>query len=278
MRIFVLGNGSRAGVKEEAVKLLPFLEKHCEIAVFDLNQRKDLHAGADLALVLGGDGAILRAARQMGYIQVPVLGINLGKLGFLADLSPDELRACLPQVVAGNYRVTHHLMYECEIGTPEKSRTCLGLNEVVIRSGPPFRLLDFDLLVDGEQASGISGDGLIISTPVGSTAHNLSAGGPILGQELAAFVLTPICPHSLTSRPVVESATKVYTIVMRPGSCGAELILDGQEVIALTAEHHVTVRKAPVAFGLVKVPGHSYYQTLRNKLRWGTGPNFRNEP
>jgi NAD+ kinase len=154
----------------------------------------------------------------------------------------------------------------------------LGLNEVVIRSGQPFRIIDLDLLVDGEQASAISGDGLIISTPIGSTAHSLSAGGPILGQELAAFVLTPICPHSLTSRPVVDSATKVYTILMRQPSSGAVLIIDGQEVIPLGAEHRVIVRKAPVEFGLVKVPGHSYYQTLRNKLRWGAGPNFRHEP
>jgi NAD+ kinase len=278
MRIFVLGNGNRAGVKEEAAKLLPILEQHCDIAAFDLNQEKDLPGGADLALVLGGDGAILRAARQMGYHQVPVLGVNLGKLGFLADLTPDDVRCCFSQVVAGDYRVTRHLMFECEVRSPEHSRTYLGLNEVVIRSGAPFRIVDLDLLVDGEQASAISGDGLIISTPVGSTAHSLSAGGPILGQELAAFVLTPICPHSLTSRPVVDSATKVYTILVRPTSCSAVLIVDGQEEIPLTAEHHVTVRKAPVEFGLVKVPGHSYYQTLRNKLRWGTGPNFRHEP
>jgi NAD+ kinase len=278
MRIFVLGNGNRAGVKEEAAKLLPILEKHCDIAEFDLNQEKDLRGGADLALVLGGDGAILRAARQMGYFQVPVLGVNLGKLGFLADLSPDDIRCCFSQVVAGDYRVTRHLMFECEVGTTGQSRTCLGLNEVVIRSGPPFRMLELELFVDGEPASVISGDGLIISTPVGSTAHGLSAGGPILGQELAAFVLTPICPHSLTSRPVVDSATKVYTILMRQPSCGAALIIDGQEVVPLGPEQRVIVRKAPVEFGLVKVPGHSYYQTLRNKLRWGTGPHFRNEP
>jgi NAD+ kinase len=278
MRIFVLGNGNRAGVKEEAAKLLPILKEHCDIVVFDLNQEQDLRGGADLALVLGGDGAILRAARQMGYHQVPVLGVNLGKLGFLADLTPDDVRCCFSQVVAGDYRVTRHLMYECEVGTPQNSQTWLGLNEVVIRSGSPFRIVDLDLLVDGEQASVISGDGLIISTPVGSTAHSLSAGGPILGQELSAFVLTPICPHSLTSRPVVDSATKVYTILLRRASSGAVLIMDGQEEMPLTADHRVTVRKAPVEFGLVKVPGHSYYQTLRNKLRWGTGPNFRHEP
>jgi NAD+ kinase len=278
MRIFVLGNGNRAGVEEEAAKLLPLLEKHCEIVVFDLHQEKDLSVGADMALVLGGDGAILHAARQMGYHQIPVLGINLGKLGFLADLNPEDVRCCFAEVAAGNFRVTHHLMFECVVELLGDRRTYLGLNEVVVRSGPPFRMIDLDLLVDEEQASAFSGDGLIISTPIGSTAHNLSAGGPILGQELAVFVLTPICPHSLTSRPVVDSAKKQYTMLMRRTITDVVLIIDGQEVVPLTPEHQVTVRKAPVEFGLVKVPGHSYYQTLRNKLRWGTGPNYRPEP
>jgi NAD+ kinase len=195
----------------------------------------------------------------------------------LADLNPDDLRGCFPQVVAGNYSVTCHLMFECEVETAQESRTYLGLNEVVVRAGPPYRMLDLDLLVDGEKAWALSGDGLIISTPIGSTGHSLSAGGPILGQELAAFVLTPICPHSLTSRPVVDSASKIYTMLMRGTSSGGVLMIDGQEVVPLTAEHRITVRKAPVEFRLVKVPGHSYYQTLRSKLRWGTGPNYRPE-
>ena len=279
MRVFVLGNGHRAGVEEEARKLRPFLEQHCDIALFDMRQEMDLAGGtADLALVLGGDGAILRAARQMGYRQVPVLGINLGKLGFLADLSVDDLRQCLPHVVAGDFRVTRHLMFECIVESPGHSRTCLGLNEVVVRSGAPYRIIDLDLLVDGEKVSEFSGDGLIVSTPIGSTAHNLSAGGPILGQELPAFVLTPICPHALTSRPVVDSAEKAYTILMRRASTASVLIIDGQESICLSPEHRITVRQAPVQFSLVKVAGHSYYQTLRNKLRWGTGPNYRTEP
>src|SRR5262249_12064095 len=154
---------------------------------------------ADLALVLGGDGAILRAARQMGYQQRPVLGVNLGKLGFLADLRPDELRTCFPRVVHGQYRVTSHLMLECVVEAPQGTRTFLGLNEVVFQAGPPFHMIDLDLSVDDEFVSRFSGDGLILSTPVGSTAHSLSAGGPILGQELSAFVITPICPHTLTN-------------------------------------------------------------------------------
>lgn len=280
MRIFVLGNADKPGVQEVAEQLLPFLQKNCGVAVIDLIRERDLSKEtADLALVLGGDGAILRAARQMGYRQTPVLGVNLGRLGFLADLTPDELRACFCRVVNGEYRITQHLMYECVVESEGESRTFLGLNEVAIKTGPPFHMVELDLGVDGEIVSHYNGDGLIISTPIGSTAHSLSAGGPILAQELSAFVITPICPHTLTNRPVVDSADKVYTITLRRASDGAAaLILDGQEMLPLTAQHRVTVRKAPVSFQLVKVPGRAYYQTLRDKLHWGIHPNYRREP
>lgn len=282
MRIFVLGNGHRPGVREEAERLLPFLRQHADVVAFDLFQEQDLSGvAADLALVLGGDGSILRAARQMGYHQVPVLGVNLGKLGFLAALGPEELRQCFPPVVGGAYRVSRHVMLECTIteapADPAAGRTFLCLNEVVLYAGPPFQLIDLDLEVDGETVSRFSGDGLILSTPVGSTGHSLSAGGPILGQELDAFVITPICPHTLTNRPVVDSADKTYTIVVRRASAGTTLILDGQDNLPMTVRHRVTVRRAPVQFLLVKVSGHGYYQTLRDKLRWGIGPNFRAE-
>lgn len=280
IRIIVLGNADKPGVRQAAEELLPLLCERCQVAAFDLLQEQDLSTvEADLALVLGGDGAILRAARQMGYHQKPVLGVNLGKLGFLADLHPDELRSCFPQVLRGEYRTTSHLMLECVVESPEGARTLLGLNEVVFQSGPPFHMIDLDLSVDGAPVSRFSGDGLILSTPIGSTAHNLSAGGPILGQELAAFVVTPICPHTLTNRPVVDSADKVYTVTVRRATAGTALVIDGRlEVMPLTVDHRVTVRRAPVSFQLVKVPGHSYYQTLRDKLRWGTQPNYRIEP
>jgi len=285
LKIFVLGNASRPGVSEAADHLLPFLRSHCEIVAVDLAQEMDLSGlRADLALVLGGDGAILRAARQMGYRQTPVLGVNLGKLGFLADLTPEDLRHCFPHVVQGEFRVTQSLMFECLIeetsdgaaGAPG-SETILGLNEVAVVAGPPFHMIEMDLIVDDEAVSRYSGDGLIISTPVGSTAHNLSAGGPILGQDLAAFVVTPICPHTLTNRPIVESANKVYTIALRRAEEGTTVVIDGQEQRLVTAANRITVRRAPVWFGLVKVPGRSYYQTLRDKLRWGTQPNYRDE-
>jgi NAD+ kinase len=286
VKLYVLGNAQRKGVAEEAERLLPWLRQFCDVVAFDLNQEIDLGTvpAADLALVLGGDGAILRAARQMGYRQVPVLGVNLGRLGFLADLDPDQLRTCFPRVVGGNYRITRHLMFECLVesepdshdGTPA-NLTFLGLNEVVFHTMPPFAILDLDLVVDGDIVTRFRGDGLILSTPVGSTAHSLSAGGPILGQELPAFVITPICPHTVTYRPVVDSADKVYTIAMSRQSEKAALIVDGQDVLTMTPRHKVIVRRAPVSFGLVKVPGHSFYQTLRDKLRWGTLPSYRTD-
>src|SRR5690242_1409061 len=199
MRVFVLGNANRLGVREEAEQLLPFISQHCDVVAFDLYQEKDLSSfAADIALVLGGDGAILRAARQMGYRQTPVLGVNLGKLGFLADLSPDELRQAWPRVLQGDYRVAQHLMFECVIESPQQTDTYLGLNEVTVHAGPPFHIIDLDLWVDGQIVATVSGDGLIIATPIGSTAHSLSAGGPIIGQELPAFAITPLNPHSLT--------------------------------------------------------------------------------
>lgn len=285
MRIFLLGNADKPGVKEEAQRLLPFLRQHAEISVYDLEREKDLSAAtADLALVLGGDGAILRVVRQMGYRQTPILGINLGKLGFLADLSPDELFECFPRVAGGEFRVTDHLMFECLVekaqgATPALDASpLLGLNEVVVQAGPPFHMIDLDLAVDGERVSRFSGDGLIVSTPIGSTAHNLSAGGPILGQELSAFVITPICPHSLTYRPIVDDAGKVYIIDVVRACTGTALIVDGQDILPLHEGDRITIRKAPVTCRLIKVPGRSFFQTLRDKLRWGTPPNYRNEP
>jgi NAD+ kinase len=164
------------------------------------------------------------------------------------------------------------------VATPESSQTFLGLNDVSVHAGQSFHMIELDLIVDGETVLHFAGDGLIVSTPIGSTAHSLSAGGPILGQELPAFVITPICGHALTNRPVVDASDRVYTIAVRRAAAGSAVVVDGQDVIPLTTSHRVTIRKAPVSFGLVKVTGHSYYQTLRDKLRWGTGPNYRSEP
>jgi NAD+ kinase len=274
----VLGNAFRPGVAEEADRLLPFLRQHADVVHVDLHQQTDLSGvDAELTLVLGGDGAILRAARQMGYRQVPVLGVNLGRLGFLAALTCEEVREHFPRIVQGEYCVSEHLMFEASLAVPgaPPRPPSLGLNEITVQTGPPFHMVELELILDDEPVARYSGDGLIVSTPVGSTAHSLSAGGPILGQELAAFVITPICPHGLTSRPVVESADKVYTIVVERASPGALLVIDGQEHVPLTVGARVSVRRAPVTFRLARVAGRGFYKTLRDKLHWGAQPNYR---
>lgn len=274
LRLFILGSGEKPQVNAEAENIRRIVAGRAEIVAFDLQNEQDLSAlSADLAIVLGGDGAILRAARQMGYRQVPVLGVNLGKLGFLAGVNPQDFAATLEQILAGQHRVVEHIMFECSLDVPASdAQKLLGLNEVVIQTGPPYRMLDIELVIDGEAVTTYSADGLIVATPIGSTAHSLAAGGPIVRQDLAAFVITPICPHTLTNRPLVDSADKTYHLVVRqPGST---LIVDGQIQIPLGPGGQVTVRRAPVTFGLVHIPGHSYYRRLREKLAWGGQPVY----
>jgi NAD+ kinase len=280
MKVFVLGNAQRSGVVDEVERRLPMLRQKFDVCVLDLNQETELcdHGPADFAFVFGGDGAILRAARQMAYNQIPVLGVNLGRLGFLADVHPEKLEVCAEQIRQNEYRVSKHIMYECIIEQGGQKRICLGLNEVVVHSVPPFHMLDVGLEIDGVPVAHFGGDGLIISTPIGSTAHNLSAGGPILTQELSAFVITPICPHTLTHRPLVESADKEYRIRLAHPDQPAMIILDGQEIVNVSSHDRIIIRRAPVQFQLVKVPGHGYFQTLRDKLRWAAPPSYRGEP
>lgn len=277
LRLVILGNGQKARVLSESENIRRIIADRAEILSTDLRHESDLAKHkADLAVVLGGDGAILRAARQLGYHQVPVLGVNLGKLGFLAEVAPKDFAASFEKILAGQYQVVEHIMFECVLDSAKKgSSKLLGLNEVVVQTGPPYQMLDIELCIDGERVTTYSADGLIVATPVGSTAHSLAAGGPIIRQDLPVFVITPICPHTLTNRPIVDSADKTYELVVLQS--GATLVVDGQIQIPLSSGDKVTIRSAPVTFGLVKIPGHSYYRRLREKLTWGGQPIYKQE-
>lgn len=279
IRVVILSSGERPDIAAAVERLRPLVASHAEVALVDLAGSADLAAAeADLAIVVGGDGSILRAARQMGQRQLPVLGVNLGKLGFLADLAPDELAGVLPEVCAGRCAVVEHLMFHCRLvrdGITATER--LALNEVAVLAGPPFAMLNVDLYVDAELATTYSCDGLIVSTPVGSTAHSLSAGGPILRQDLQAVVICPISPHTLTNRPVVDSADREYTLAAPNARAETSLVVDGQFVDRLSSSDRVAVRRAPVTFKMVRVVGHGYYRTLREKLGWGGGLAIRDK-
>ena len=272
-RAVLLVDGSRPALVERAGKLRSVVEKNLEVVatVDDLNAPFTTH-DADFAIVFGGDGSILRAARQMAYEQIPVLGVNLGRLGFLAGIQPEDLDEVLPQVVAGNHRVVKHLMFECSVHRAgrELSRT-LGLNETTVLAGPPFGMIEVQLYVDGELATTYSCDGLIVSTPVGSTAHNLAAGGPILEKSLQAFVVSPICPHTLTNRPVVDMAGQVYELAVPAPNEGTSLVIDGKVIHQPTGADRIRIERARAEFQLVETPGRGYYRTLREKLGWGGG-------
>lgn len=279
----VLGWGEKPRVQDTANELKSVIESSARIVAWDLTFDQDLSGvDADLAVVIGGDGSILRAAHQMGLKQRPVLGINVGKLGFLASLTPEQMVEQWPNVSGRRYRIVQCLMLDCQVWRDGKKITNrLCLNEVGVLTGRGFSLIDIDLLVDGELTTTYSCDGLILSTPVGSTAHNIAAGGPILRQNLAAIVLTPICPHALTMRPVVDCASRTYDMIIREPQDGTSVVVDGQIIATLEPNDRVRVVQSPAHFRLVEVPGYSYYRTLRDKLRWsGTirGPGVNERP
>lgn len=274
MKIIVFGYLAKAEVQAELERLRPLLRTRNVVQEIDLGHHaQEKIPEADLALVLGGDGTILRAAQHMGYQQLPTLGINLGTLGFLADVPRKDDITVLDTLFKKGFEVTDHLMLECKVQGSPGPQTWLGLNEMVVHADPPLHLIYIDLTVDDEPIATFSGDGLIVSTPIGSTGHNLSAGGPILRQELNAFVITPICAHGLTHRPLVDSAERTFGISLHPGSNTGVVSIDGQIQLPITSEHQLTVTAAPVKFRRVKVPNRSYFSTLREKLHWAVQPH-----
>jgi NAD+ kinase len=269
-RVLLLGAGDRAHVLEQAAEFRPLIEQQADIVLTDLQGQADLsQVAADLAIVLGGDGSILRASRQMGLKQLPILGVNLGKLGFLASIRPEDFVTIWPEVATGPLRVTEHLLFSCRVTRDGQVLfEQLGLNEVAVLGGPPFSMLNVHLHVDGELATTYSCDGLIISTPVGSTAHSLSAGGPILRKTLQAFVICPISPHTLTVRPVVDAADRVYEVEVPQPNPGTTVVIDGRPLCVLQPEDRLRIVRAEATFQLVEVAGQGYYRTLRDKLGW----------
>ena len=271
LRAVLLGSGDRRPkIMSAADQLRGKISQLVEIVAEDFQYDLDLsQVNADVAIVLGGDGSILRAVRQMGEQQLPTLGVNLGKLGFLADLQPDEVVSSLKKLLEGQFELIDHLMMSCQISRDnDVIHQSLGLNEVAILNGPPFSMLSIDLYVDQVLATTYNCDGIIVSTPIGSTAHNLSAGGPILRKNLQAFVISPINPHTLTVRPVVDTADRVYELAVSNPGTNTSAVLDGQTLATLQSCDRVKIAKAEPVFQLIQIEGQGYYRTLREKLGW----------
>ena len=225
---------------------------------------------ADLLLVLGGDGTMLQAAHLLDQRELPVMGVNFGSLGYLTEFASDEFDAALELLLRGEVAVSRRLMLRAEIQRGAERRGCGSvLNDVVLHRLSLARMVELECWVDGDFMTRFRCDGLIVATPTGSTAHNLSAGGPIIEPELEALAITPICPHTLSNRPVVLSGGA--TIELRPAfnSEPVTLTLDGQTGVEVLPDQQVYVRAAAQRFQVVHPRGRSYFKVLRDKLHWG---------
>jgi NAD+ kinase len=235
----------------------------------------------DFAIVLGGDGSIISAARYLGEAKVPVIGVNLGRLGFLAEFSVDEFKDRFDDILAGKARIERRMMLSCRVGD-RSGRTrqrfsSTAVNDVFIMAGPPFHVIEMKIAVDGEKLPSCVGDGLIVSTPTGSTAYNLSAGGPILSGSMEAMVITPICPHSLNFRPIVIDAASVVEISCTRINEGTAVLVDGQVSTGLALGEVVTVARVRSRFLVVENPMRTRWETLVTKLGWARKPRYASE-
>lgn len=232
--------------------------------------RNEMAGMVDLLVVLGGDGTLLATARALNRKPVPLLAVNLGGLGFLTVITRDDIYPALESVLAGQSQIERRVQIEGElVRADEVISSFLALNDVVLNKGAIARILDFDVLVDGRLISTYKADGLIVSTPTGSTAYSLAAGGPIVAPAVAAFIVTPICAHTLTLRTLVLPDTAQIEITVKSQREAAYLTVDGQVGLACHSDDTVRLRKASSYVEIVQPPAKDYFEILRQKLKWG---------
>ncbi len=229
-----------------------------------------LAASVDLVLVLGGDGTMIAAARMMGATEVPVLGVNYGGLGYLAEFRIEELYTALESILAGDYRLDRRVMLDVELQRgdeqPKRNRV---LNDIVINKSALARIIEIEAYLNRQFVNSFRADGLIVSTPTGSTAYNLSAGGPVIFPSMNAVVITPICPFTLSNRPIVVPDDALIELCLKTEQEEVALTLDGQVGFPLQVEDRVTIRKSETTFNIVQPMNRNYFEVLRDKLRWG---------
>jgi NAD+ kinase len=229
-----------------------------------------LAESVDLILVLGGDGTMIATARLMRATEVPVLGVNYGGLGYLAEFRIEELHTALESILAGNYRLDKRVMLDVELlrGDEEVTHNRV-LNDVVINKSALARIIEIEAYLNQQFVNSFRADGLIVSTPTGSTAYNLSAGGPVIFPSMNAVVITPICPFTLSNRPIVVPDDAVIELCLKTEQEDVALTLDGQVGFPLKVDDRVIIRKSKTTFNLVQPMNRNYFDVLRDKLRWG---------
>ena len=291
MRLLIVANADKPRVKPALDAMMPWLSRRVHVAGVDNDQDADLSKiEMDAVLVLGGDGTLLSAARRLGGRQVPLLGVNYGRLGFLAGFTPEEFPRHFEAFVCG--QLPYHPRDVLEASVLPASAACRGndlrsvrehrrfvstaLNDAVVTSGPPFHMVELHLGVNDEGAVKYFGDGVIVCTASGSTAYNVSAGGPILSPRVPAFCITPICPHSLSFRPVLVANDATIVINAQRVNDGTTMHCDGQTPTPIRSGERIILRKADHTVLLVENPESPELRTLAQKLNWGVSPAYQN--
>jgi NAD+ kinase len=292
MRLFIVANSSKSDVQPALDLWMPMISRRVQVVGTDLSCSDDLsNIQADVILVLGGDGTLLSTARRLGGRPIPLMGVNFGRLGFLASFTPQEFTEHFDELVSGKLKHSNRKVIDvsvigvdvkCNLDNVEdylKHRRfwATALNEAVVTAGPPFHMVKLGVRADGESEVRYFADGVIICTPSGSTAYNLSAGGPIISPTVDAMCVTPICPHSLSFRPLVISSDSVVTIVAEKVNEGTTLFCDGQASTKLNLGDRIVIKRSPNDVLLIENPEARLWRSYAEKLNWAVGPGMKPE-
>ena len=290
MRIVVVANPTKDQVRPALDRLLETLKTKAEVVEVVTDMERDFSdAEADMMLVLGGDGTLLSVARRLGGRQIPLLGVNFGRLGFLAAFTPEEFPYMMDLALEGQLPASPRMCLEVSVLPAEitfdvkdkpRIRSCrrfgaTALNDAVITAGEPFHMIELEISADGHTGIRYSGDGSIISTPSGSTAYNISAGGPIVSPELDSICITPICPHSLAFRPVVIAPDSIVQVRGMRVNPGTTLFCDGQASTKLVDGDRAVIYRADHDVLIIDHPQRREWRTLASKLHWAISPDYK---
>ncbi len=273
-RVLVLYNAEKVGARNALDELCPWVQERVEARTLELGD-EPVETDAELVVVLGGDGSILRAARMLAGREIPVVGINLGKLGYLAEFTTEEFCDRFDEVLEGRLPISRRLMLSACVQRSEGD-ACEHrvLNDILVVGGKAHRMVGIEAAIDGESVTTYYGDGVLVSTPTGSTAYCLAAGGPVLMPGLEAMVLVPICPHSLTHRPIVLRPESEVVLTPTDLQDEAVCVVDGQERVRMAAGDSVRVRRSDATFLVVQNGSRGTFSTLSEKLHWGHLPRY----
>lgn len=272
-RVAIIGSPEKAAAVQALESVKRWVAARAEVVFSGItfDSRAALSHKPDLLIVLGGDGTLISAAHRLDRDQLPILGVNLGKLGFLTDFTQAQLEAYGDFLFSGPLPISRRIMLSVRLERDGQHFETLAVNDAVTLAGHPFRMMQITVHIESDEVARMRGDGLIVSTPTGSTAHNLSAGGPIIEPTSASIILTPICPHALTFRPLVLSSEHELMLTPVRINDGSHLVIDGRVTHPLRPKDRVVVRRYATDFLLVRNPRDTQWSAMRRKLMWGAG-------